>query len=142
MKKLIFLGMLLMLLVLACDDEADNDTTADEQTTAQDSSQLTTEVTEATSLLIGRWELVEKRIPDIGSIPLGNIFYTFSEDGKVRCEHNDDSGIEEETSSFTFQEELLLFNETAYEMLSFSGDTLYLQSNTDGITEKSVFVRQ
>jgi hypothetical protein len=104
--------------------------------------QLSSESTLPISPLIGRWELVEKQIPDIGAIPLGNIFYTFSPDGNVQSEHNDDSGIEQETGSYMLDENSLHFNETQYEIISLQGDTLYLKNNTDGIIEISLLVKQ
>jgi hypothetical protein len=142
MKKLIPLSLIFMLLFLSCEEEGNANEQGNTQVNTEDSTQLSSDLTEAASPLIGRWELVEKRIPDIGAIPLGNIFYTFGADGLVQSEHKDDSGIGQEKGSYTLQDKLLYFNETQYEIVSLQKDTLHLQSNTDGITENSLFIRR
>lgn len=139
MKKLILFSFFLMIFMLACDDTSNGNSQEDIK---QDSTQVAEEEPESVSLIIGRWELVEKRIPDIGSIPLGNIFYTFDAEGKVLSEHKDDSGLGQESGPYSLTENRLVFNETAYEIVSLAGDTLRLQSNTDGISENSLLIRR
>lgn len=138
---MISFSLILMLFFLAC-EEGNSNEQENGQVNAEDSTQLASDLAEPVSPIIGKWELVEKRIPDIGAIPLGNIFYTFGADGQVESEHKDDSGVGQAKNSYTLQDKLLYFNETQYSIVSLTLDTLHLQSNTDGITENSLYIRR
>ena len=142
MKNFIPFFLILILLISACGEEGGETPSNTDAESITDSTAVVEDSPEASSPILGTWELVEKRIPDLGPIPLGNIFFTFGTDGKVESKHEDDSGLGAEKSDYTFEENQLFFNETQYEIVSLLGDTLRLKSNTDGITAQSIFVKR
>ena len=144
MKKLIFFSLILTLIFSACEDDSQSEQEGNNNGENTENTEASLTDSKANSPLIGRWELVEKRIPDLdlGKIEFGDIFYTFSEDGQVSTQHEDDTGIAEEQSSYSHQDNMLSFNDVDYEIVSIVGDSLFLQSETDGIKGLTVLVKQ
>jgi hypothetical protein len=89
--------------------------------------------------ILGRWELVEKRIPT--PIKLSGTFFTFDSEGKLTISSPNDPDLEDLIIPFTYVDSSLRFD-TEYQLEFVSGDSMVLTSETDGIREVNILKRK
>jgi hypothetical protein len=133
-----FTLLLLLSLLLASCEQANPQ---NQQGSTDSTAMAGPEAEDLSAPLMGRWELKAKALPDLGEIPLGGDFYTFQDSGKLRITHPNDPDLPTELIRFSIDPQALSFNNINYEILHLSEDSLVLQTETDGIEEKSIFLR-
>ncbi|MEZ4684490.1 MAG: hypothetical protein R3B47_00010 [Bacteroidia bacterium] len=89
--------------------------------------------------ILGRWELVEKRIPT--PISLSGTFFTFNSNGKLTISNPGDPDLEDLIIPFSYKDSSLSFD-TDYQLIFVSGDSMVLESETDGIREVNILKRR
>lgn len=136
--------ILFSLLVFSCGDDDSGKGTGGPD--SQDSTQIggskmdEQAVSAAESAgILGQWELVEKRIPT--PITMSGTFFTFNSEGLLTISSPGDPDLEDLEIPFTYQDSSLTFDND-YQLIFVSGDSMVLESETDGIREVNILKRR
>ena len=144
MKFFRLLILLVPLVLFACgDDDSQHGTDGPDDTdstsvNAPDGERGLVSDAEAAGIL-GRWELIEKRIPT--PIKLEGTFYTFDSGNNLTISIPDEPDLEDLVIPFSYQDSSLTFDGD-YKLVFVSGDSMVLESETDGIREVNILKRR
>ncbi len=136
--RLLIGSILLSCLLISCGDESTS-TTGEEN---GDSLAVESASPQAQLLkrVLGKWELIETHV-DLDKFPMGGTFLEFTDQGNVIISNPGDPDLEDESLTFLFEEKTITFGNVPQEILFMSSDSLVLQRNTDGISQKDIYSR-
>ena len=89
--------------------------------------------------ILGRWELIEKRVPVV--IKMSGTFFTFNSDGLLTISNPGDADLEDRSYPFNLEDSSLTFD-SPYKLLFINGDSLVLEAETDNIRELNILKRR
>lgn len=144
MKFFSLLLILFSLLMYSCgEDEGGqepNGPDAQDSTQTEEATVNQLAVSDAESAgILGRWELTEKRIPT--PIAMSGTFFSFNSDGVLTISSPGDPDLEDLEIPFSYQDSSLTFDND-YQLVFVSGDSMVLESETDGIREINILKRR